>query len=129
MSQQEIFEELKKILLPYEKHLIVKTDTEKRYEVEFDKEYTVVSERTGLPTRKRGLYFAGIMVQKGYIGFYFMPVYSDPGFFAGLSQDLIKMLKGKSCFHIRKHDEKIFKEIARMVKKGFLLFQKKEIFT
>ncbi len=45
------------------------------------------------------IYFASIIIQKGYVGFYFFPVYTDEGLKKELAPELLKCLKGKSCFH------------------------------
>lgn len=42
-----------------------------------------------------------VIIQKQHIGFYFMPVYIEPEMKEDLPDDLAKMLKGKSCFHIK----------------------------
>lgn len=127
MNQKDrtlIFDRLRAILSPYEKDLTVKSNFDAWYEVEFDKDYSVTSERTGKTTKKHGLYFAGIIIQSDYVGFYFMPMYAHPKEFADVSPELRKMLKGKSCFHVKKYDEMIFKEIEKIVKKGFQIFKK-----
>lgn len=45
-------------------------------------------------------YIAGIIQQKNYTGFYFMPVYSHPRHFP-LHPVLAQAGSGKSCFHIK----------------------------
>lgn len=123
-DKQYIFDRLKFLIHPYEKHLVIKKNTPTRYEVEFDKGYSVTSERTGKTMVKHGLYFVGIMMQSSYVGFYFMPIYANPSVFSGVSPDLRKLLKGKSCFHIKTYDERLFWEIEKMVKRGYQIFKK-----
>ena len=51
--------------------------------------------------RKRDeVYFAGLIVQKGYVGFYFMPVYTHAEQTAVFAPELRALLKGKSCIHV-----------------------------
>ena len=44
---------------------------------------------------------ASLILQKGFVGFYYMPVYVEPGIEEKLSPELAKLLKGKSCFHVK----------------------------
>jgi len=70
--------------------------------------------------RKRDeLWFAGIIVQKGYVGFYYMPVYAEPEMKKIFKPELLKCLKGKSCFHIKKYDKEIFSQIKSALKVGY----------
>ena len=48
-------------------------------------------------------YFAGVIAQKGYVGFYFMPVQADEQSRI-FSPELLALLKGKSCFHFKRLD-------------------------
>ena len=121
---QEIFGQLKKILDKYEGGLEVSSNYGSRYEVEFDKDYETRSLRTGRVSKKHGLYFAGVIIQSNYVGFYFMPIYSNAKEFGWVSQRLRKMLKGKSCFHVREWDSKLEKEIGRMVGRGCEMYKK-----
>jgi len=56
-----------------------------------------------------------------------MPVYTD----AELKKEdvfgpeLLKLLKGKSCFHVRALDEKLEKQIEKALKLGFELYKKR----
>src|ERR1700690_607524 len=45
--------------------------------------------------------FAALLIQKGYVGFYFFPIYAHPPLAMLLSDGLIKCLKGKTCFYIK----------------------------
>lgn len=65
------------------------------------------------------LWFASVLVQKGYVGFYYMPVYSDKGVRDLISPDLLKYLKGKACFHIKKYDKETFSQIKDALKIGY----------
>jgi hypothetical protein len=70
-------------------------------------------------------WFCGALVQKGYVGFYFMPAYATPEIKAELAPGLLKCLKGKSCFHIKQVDEQLSEEIKDALKKGYALYKKK----
>lgn len=47
------------------------------------------------------VFFAGIRKQKSFVGFYFFPVYTGPALSSQLAPGLLKLLKGKSCFHVK----------------------------
>ena len=79
---------LKKKLNLFKKKLIVKEDKEKRYELYGNKEYEVTSEKTGRVTKKNNAYFAGIILYKTYVGFYFMPLYYEEELNKDLSIEL-----------------------------------------
>lgn len=71
------------------------------------------------------LYLAGALVQKGYVGFYFFPIYVAPELKTALKPELLKTLKGKTCFHIKKDDPQIYEQISDALKKGYQLYKSK----
>ena len=115
--RKELFNELKEILESFSKEMDVSSDFEGRYEIVGRKEVTIAGR-----TRK-SVYFAGIIIQSTYVGFYFMPIYSNPKEFDWLSQGLRKLLKGKSCFHVKELPVGMRKEIVKMIKLGFKLYK------
>jgi len=52
-------------------------------------------------------------MQKGYVGFYYMPVYMNDVVRRKLDPDLLKCLRGKACFHIKKNDPVVFDQIEK----------------
>jgi hypothetical protein len=54
---------------------------------------------------------AAVILQKGYVGFYSMCIYMDGKGKKDISPALMKLLKGKSCFYIKKLDEGLKKDI------------------
>ena len=121
----KIFVALRKKIKTYEKKkLKVITDEENRYELSGNKDYHVTSLRTGNKIKKKDAYFVGIIIQKSYVGFYFMPPYSEQGFMDSFSELLNKQLKGKSCFYFKKIEE-VSPEIDDLLKKGYQLYKEK----
>ena len=110
-----IFNTIKQLLLPYEKGSIKVRGGE-------GGQMMLVSEKPiEVNGKKRDeLWFAGLLVQKGYVGFYFMPVYTKPELKEIFKPELLKCLKGKSCFHIKKADDVIYAQIKEALKKGYL---------
>jgi hypothetical protein len=72
-----------------------------------------------------GVYFASALVQKGYVGFYLMPVYTDAFAKKAIAPDLLKLLKGKSCFHIKKLDENLKRQVLHALEAGYACFKEK----
>lgn len=71
------------------------------------------------------LYLGGALVQKGFVGFYFFPIYVVPELKEELSPELLKTLKGKTCFHIKKDDPQIYQQITDALQKGYQLYKSK----
>lgn len=115
-----IFEEIKTMLLPYAKGSIeARGGTGGEMVLVSKKEVEIAG-------RKRDeMWFAGIIVQKGYVGFYYMPVYAEPELKKVFSPELLKCLKGKSCFHIKKYDKEILSQIKTALKVGYEGYLKK----
>lgn len=119
---ENVFSKLKQLLSAYERgDLVVIENTPGRYELEFDKDYYTYSEKTGKHTKKRGMYFAGLVLYKTYVGFYFMPIYSHRDQF-NLSAMLKPLLRGKSCFHFKELDDELKSELSRLIEKGCSLY-------
>ena len=67
----EIFDTLKPILAAYSPPLTPKHDEAGYYDLWSIKDLVIEG-------RKRNeVYFGGLIIQKSYVGFYFMPVYTD----------------------------------------------------
>jgi len=71
------------------------------------------------------VYFAGFTIQSNFVGFYFMPVYIDTTLKAVFEPKLLKLMKGKSCFHIKELDYLLEKQIKKALKIGFNLYKKR----
>ena len=76
--------------------------------------------------RKRDeVYFAGLIVQKGYVGFYFMPVDTHSEQTAVFAPELLALLKGKSCFHMKRLDDELAGHIDAALATGFDLYRER----
>lgn len=110
-----IFNAIKKLLLPYSKGSIKVRGGDGGQVI------LVSNKPVEINGKKRDeLWFAAALIQKGYVGFYFMPVYTKPELTEIFKPELLKCLKGKSCFHIKKADDLIYAQIAEALKKGYL---------
>jgi hypothetical protein len=70
-------------------------------------------------------YFAGVIAQKGYVGFYYMPVYAEPELRELFAPELLALLKGKSCFHVRRLDGELRAQVRRALDAGFALYRER----
>jgi hypothetical protein len=69
----------------------------------------------GKPTE---LMMAAAIAQGKFVGFYFMPIYLNPELRKKLSPRLLKLLKGKTCFRVKKLDEGLKRDIEAALKLG-----------
>lgn len=68
--------------------------------------------------KKDELWLASALIQKGYVGFYYMPVYMNDTVRGKLGAELMKTLKGKACFHIKKDDPVLYDQIEKALRIG-----------
>jgi hypothetical protein len=69
-------------------------------------------------------YVAGVIRQKNFIGYYFMPMYSHPRRFAVKHVELRRMVKGKSCINLTRLDRGMLGELDALLAKGIALYRK-----
>jgi hypothetical protein len=113
----EIFEAIKALMKPYEK------GTLKAFGEKNGMYHLVSFKPVEIAGRKRKeIYFVSIMVQKGFVGFYYMPVYMNPHPEKLVQPELLKCLKGKACFHIKKNDPVIIKQIEQALETGYKFY-------
>ena len=75
--------------------------------------------------KRKELFFAAVIIQTGYVGFYYMPVYVDTSLKGVLGPGLLMLLRGKSCFHIKKLDSDLERQIAKALSEGYSLYKKR----
>jgi hypothetical protein len=112
-----LFQDLKAIMQPYEKDLVLKKD-------ETDNYYLNVHYK-----REDGYQgaFGGVEIKKNYVSYHLMPLYAYPELLADLSPTLKKRMQGKSCFNFTKLDAETIKELKDLTNKGFEAFKKAEL--
>ena len=113
-----IFKQLKSSISSCVPPLAVRKDMASNYEVGGTKKVKVGKKEV------EGMYFASVIIQKNFVGFYFFPIYTHPMSFKDIPEELKKSLKGKSCFHIKKMDQTLFKHIDKILKKGLKIYKK-----
>jgi frataxin-like iron-binding protein CyaY len=75
--------------------------------------------------KKTELWLASALIQKGYVGFYYMPVYMSEVVRHRMGAELMKTLKGKACFHIKKDDPVVFEQIKEALRIGVEAYRTK----
>ena len=76
VDKNEIFDSLKKILQRYRQYFDEGyANTDKPQFHLWSKNKVLISTKT--KTKPKKIYFAGIIIQKNFVGFYYMPVYSQ----------------------------------------------------
>ena len=115
----QIFNALKKLMKKYEPPLVATLDFDSRYELWSNKEVEIAGRR------RPKVHFATIIIQSNYVGFYFMPIYTDSNLRSVFKPELLSLLKGKSCFHIRKFDKKLLGQVEKALEIGFGLYKKR----
>jgi hypothetical protein len=118
----EIFTRLRGALERYSPPLVARTGT-----VAGKDDYHLWSEKDVVVAgrSRKEVYFAGLILQKGYVGLYYMPVYAEPERRELFAPDLLKLLKGKSCFHIRRLDDEVFGHLEEALEDGFVLYRER----
>ena len=114
---KQIFSSLKVLLESYRPPLAAKVEDDKRFDLVSIKDVVIEGRK------RKEVYFASIIIQKDYVGFYYMPVYSDPEMKAIFHPELLSLLKGKSCFHIKRLDDPLREQIRVALKDGFTLYK------
>jgi hypothetical protein len=108
----EVFTELRKILLPYAKRMEVAQDTETVY---------MLNTHHVMPN-KQPLYFGGVRRGRAYVSFHLMPVYASPELLKSMSGELRRRMQGKSCFNFKTVDKVLFRELKTLTKAGAARF-------
>lgn len=114
-----VFKEIRRLIGSYEGHFTAKMDFEGRYELWAVKDLVIEGRK------RKEVFFASAIIQSTYVGFYFMPVYIEGDIKALFGERLLKLLKGKSCFHIKTLDSELEKQISDALEKGFDLYRQR----
>jgi hypothetical protein len=122
----EIFEEIKQALKKYAKGAVEGRETildskakggKLGYHL-YGKKKVRIMGRQPQPT-----YVAGVIMQKNYVSFYSMPVYSHPTQLRPQDSNLKKFKKGKSCFNITELDRAALRDVERLVREGVTIYK------
>ncbi|MGB3217835.1 MAG: DUF1801 domain-containing protein [Anaerolineae bacterium] len=114
-----IFESLKTLLSPYAPPLTPKRDEPGYYDLWSLKDLVIEGRK------RREVFFAGLIIQKGYVGFYYMPVYAQTELKDVFAPELLGLLKGKSCFHIKRLTPELLAQIEAALRAGYEMYRER----
>jgi hypothetical protein len=112
------FKTLRGLLARYQPPLVAKVNNAHCYELWTQKDVEIA----GRPRSE--VFFASAVVRKSYVGFYYMPVYANPEMKKILAPELLALLKGKSCFHVKALDARMVGNIRRSLQAGYRRYSK-----
>jgi len=115
----QIFETVKSLLNDYQPPYTPHMQDETHFDLWSHKDLVIDGRK------RKEIFFAGLIIQKGYVGFYYMPVYAEPEMKSIFAPELLKLLKGKSCFHIKKLDDPLQQQIESALQLGFEQYQQR----
>jgi hypothetical protein len=118
-SLERVYEELvnimKKYAPPFRADLPLNVREKKAFQLTVPKAVAVPGAYGGKPV---DLQLSAAILQKGYVGFYMMCVYMNDEAKNKISPVLLKLLKGKTCFHLTKLDDGLRKDIRAALELG-----------
>jgi hypothetical protein len=120
-GDESLYDRVQSLLAPYGTKMSSNTTC-----VKDKRNYTLISKK---PAEMHGrkldeVWFASVIEQKAYTGFYFLPIYTHPELKKELGAGLLKLLKGKSCFHLKSLDAALEADIASALKAGYEHYRK-----
>jgi hypothetical protein len=122
---QEVFLALCEIIRPYQKNLVVKSNTPVHYELWTNHPYRVSNLQNrgkvlGRQTKSRtGIQFAAAVLFKEWVSFYLYPLHLNPELGRDLSNQLRALFyrNSKSCMHFTTLTDELKTELRQLVEK------------
>jgi hypothetical protein len=115
-----LFAQVRALIEPYAQSLTARRDEPGYYDLWSEKAVEIA----GRP--RKDVFFCGLIIQKSYVGFYFMPVYADQGLTAVFGPDLLATRKGKSCFHLKRLTPELKDQIVAALAAGWRLYEERD---
>lgn len=112
-----LFSQLRALLKKYEDILKPKKDEDGFYDLWSFKDLEIAGRK------RKEVFFASVVTRKNYVGFYYMPIYTDTGLSEVFKPELLSLLKGKSCFHIKQLTPELETQIKEALETGYKLYQ------
>ncbi|SOD14388.1 hypothetical protein [Pedobacter xixiisoli] len=117
----EIFQTIRASMQPYETlGFNSRINSDKDYDLWSDKNVVLLGKK------RNEIYFAGLKIMKSSVTLHFMLIYTNPEMKELLHPDLLKLLKGKSCFHFKKLDEVMMEHISLAFDIGYKAYKQNE---
>lgn len=116
----EIFQTIRAALQPYATlGFSNRINSETTYDLWSDKNVEIDGEE------RHEVYFAGVTIHQGHVGFYFMPVYEAQDRKQIFDEHLLTLLKGESCFYIKQLDDTLLSNIESALAAGYKLYKER----
>jgi hypothetical protein len=112
-----LFDELKVLLEPYAERFTAVEPEPGRYELWSAREVSIGGRRPQKP------YFVGLMIQKSFVGFYYMLLYTDPDVADQLGAELLATLKGKTCFRLKNLTPELVAQVEAALRIGLETYE------
>ncbi len=124
-SLESVFTELKDILARHAPPFkLCDTGVRDKFSVQL-----VVPKPVAIPGAYGGkpvdLQLAAAILQKGYVGFYLMCIYMNEKAKKQISPALLKLLKGKTCFHVKTLDDGLKKDVEAALVLGTRVYRER----
>jgi hypothetical protein len=114
-----LFGEVKELLAPYAGRLTARRDEPGYLDLWSEKDVEIDGRR------RSDVFFCGLIVQKSYVGFYFMPLYADQERSLVFGPDLLARLKGKSCFRLKELTPELRAQLRAALAAGWRLYEER----
>ncbi len=118
-SLESVYLEVEKLLMkhapPFRTDVACMSGGKKSLQLTVPKPVAIPGAYGGKPV---DLMMAAVILQKDFVGFYLMCIYMNDVVKKKLSPALLKLLKGKTCFHVKKLDDGLRKDIAAALELG-----------
>ncbi len=115
-----LFAQVRALIEPYAQSLTARRDEPGYYDLWSEKAVEIAGRQ------RKDVFFCGLIIQKSYVGFYFMPVYADQGLTAVFGPDLLATRKGKSCFHLKRLTPELKDQIVAALAAGWRLYEERD---
>jgi len=116
-QRDRIFRKLRTILRKYEPPFVAKSDYGSRYELWSVKNVIIAGRK------RKEVFFASLIIQSSYVGFYYMPIYAAKNLKKFFKKELLSTLNGKSCFHIKELNSVLVTQIAASLRQALKLYR------
>jgi hypothetical protein len=114
-----VYEELVKIMKrhapPFRADLPLNVREKRAFQLTVPKPVAVPGAYGGKPVN---LQLSAAILQKGYVGFYLMCMHTHEGAKKKIPPELLKLLKGKTCFHLKRLDDGLRRNIESALEVG-----------
>jgi len=110
-----VFDELKKVMKPYESNLDCTINDTENYSLD----------TRHVMKNKKPLFFGAVQIKKNYVSYHLMPVYVEPALLDAIPDKLKQRMHGKSCFNFKTIDSDLLREIEKVTAAGYKSYEDK----